>query len=119
MSEEKEFELRPNGKVWFKVGETEYLCRRPTVGDLAKILELNAEIGDKEREALKAKPTVGKQNMLVTELLSQWAHDALGMLLEKGSMPAVADLPSWAASPQLPPSLITHWQSVPLAPSGK
>lgn len=117
MSDEKDFDLRPNGKVWFMVGAQEHLCRRPTVGDLGKILELRAEMGTKEREALKAKPTGGQHLIFTTRMLSEWTSEALGMLSDHGK-PAVDELPAWASSPELPDKLITHWQSVPLAPSG-
>lgn len=117
MSEEREFDLRPNGKVWFRAAGQEYLCRRPTVGELGKVLELRADMGARERDELKKKPTAGQHMIFTARLLAEWAHDSLGML-EDRPMPAVDELPGWASSPELPDKLIAHWQSVPLAPSG-
>lgn len=115
--DEKDFDLRPNGKVWFKAAGQEALCRRPTVGELAKILERRAELVTKERDALKAKPSGAAHSIMQAQWLAAWAHDALGMLADK-AMPAVDDMPGWATSVALPDKLISHWQWVPLAPSG-
>lgn len=118
MSEEKEFELRPDGRVFFRVGAESYVCRRPTVGELGKILELRAELVEKEQVALKAKPSGAKHSIAQAQLISGWTVDALGMLLTTGSMPAGDDLPGWATSVKLPDRLVEHWQEVPLGPSG-
>jgi hypothetical protein len=118
VTEEKDFDLRANGKVWFRAGATEYLCRRPTVGDLGKLLEMRAELVTRERDALKAKPSGAEHSVFQARLVGQWTHDALGMLAEKGDMPTVDDMPAWATSVGLPDKLISHWQSVPLGPSG-
>lgn len=120
MSEEKEFDLRPNGKVWFRVGTQDYLCRRPTVGDLSKILELYAAMGEKERKAYGSRKEVpaSEQVKVVADLVAQWFHDALGLLTDK-PMPAIAEPPAWATNPVLCTKLITHWREVPLGPSGE
>lgn len=124
-----DFDLRPDGTAMIRVGGTEIVLRRPTLGEYRRAFEMFQAADDRLQAALNEIPaddTVGRvkrANELQlghngsAPLYGELLIDLVKLIL--GESPLLSDpedLPAWAVSSDVSARLLRHWRAVPLSP---
>lgn len=103
--------LREDGTVLAVIKGEDYVLRRPNIGEFRKIREL---LNLEEEEKTDDK---GDQLLKNIDRNFDWVNEVITMLSDKQPSFTKDEAPLWLANGGLGNDFVTHWLSVPLAPS--
>lgn len=116
-----EFDIQADGKVRIIIDGTNYLLRRPKIGEARVLEEAIKDVGTREQEEIEAaKKEDRPRESFESDVLDWWRLVVETLEKNDKRLPDDNDeLPMWLTNNQLITNIELGWRTVPWGPGGQ